>query len=78
MPLTTAKRAVWEGLKTMSETELGGPTGGVVSPGAIGRSPPSAVRPFAWSVEKQVTPPTAPPLRTQAGTLLIICLGEIH
>jgi len=61
------KRAVSEGLKTMSEAVPGGPTGGVVWPRAIGRRPPWGERPLAWSTEKQVTPPTAPPLITQAG-----------
>ena len=61
------KRAVSEGLKTMSEAVPGGPTGGVVCPMAMERRPPSGVRPLAWSVEKQVTPATAPPLMTQAG-----------
>jgi hypothetical protein len=59
--------AVWDGLKTMSETVFGGPTGGVVCPArVIGRRPPRGVRPLAWSVEKQATPATAPPLTTQA------------
>lgn len=61
------KSAVSEGLKTMSETVPGGPTGGVVCPRAIGRRPPWAERPLAWSTEKQVTPVTEPPLMTQAG-----------
>lgn len=60
------KSAVSEGLKTMSETVPGGPTGGVVWPRAMGRRPPLGVSPFAWSAEKQVTPATAPPLITQA------------
>lgn len=61
------KRAVSEGLKTMSEAVPGGPTGGVVCPRAMGRRLSCGVRPLAWSVEKQVTPATAPPLMTQAG-----------
>ena len=65
-PLTLAKRAVCEGLKTRSETVPGGPTGGVVWLRAMWRRPPRGLRPLAWSVEKQDTPATAPPLRTQA------------
>jgi hypothetical protein len=64
--LIETKSAVSDGLKTMSEAVPGGPTGGVVCPSAIGRRPPWGVRPLAWSVEKQVTPATAPPLITQA------------
>ncbi len=63
------KSAVSEGLKTMSDTVPGGPTGGVVWPRGMERRPPSGVRPLAWSVEKQVTPATAPPLMTQASML---------
>lgn len=61
------KRAVSEGLNTMSETVPRGPTGGVVWPMAIERRPPWGLRPLEWSTEKQDTPATAPPLMTQAG-----------
>jgi hypothetical protein len=56
----------------MSETVFGGPTGGVVCPArVIRRRPPRGVRPLTWSVEKQATPATAPPLTTQAVDMLV-------
>jgi hypothetical protein len=66
-PFTVAIRAVWEGLKTMSETVDGGPTGGVVCLMEMGRRPPRALRPFSGDTEKQVMPATLPPLMAQAG-----------
>lgn len=66
-PFSVRMRAVEEGLKRMSEAVPGGPAGGVVWPRGMGKSFVSGVRPVLWSVEKQATPATAPPFRTQAG-----------
>jgi hypothetical protein len=65
-PLTVAKSADSEGLKVRSETVFGGPIGGVLWFKLMDRSPPRGVRPVLSSVAKQETPPTAPPLITQA------------
>lgn len=64
------KTAVEEGLKTISAPIVkgggGAGNGSSFSVWGIRRRPPRAVRPLCWSTEKQVTPATAPVLRTHA------------
>ena len=72
-PLMVANRALPDGSKKMSDAVPRGPKGGVVCCRAEPRERvfwSCAVNPFAWSTEKQVTPATAPPFKTQAATTI--------
>ena len=76
-----ANRAVPDGLKKISDAVPTGPNAGVVCFKAEPRERvalSSTVSPLAWSTEKQVTPATAPPFRTQATTAFSLHIYQNH